>query len=1066
MTTTPAGGDRAVRPLHETFAAAAAAWPERIAVSDGRRELTYAELDRAANRLAHRLTALGAGPEQLVALCSTRTVDLVVGVLGILKSGAGYLPLDPRYPLERLRATVTDAGCRLAVGDDVPDLGLTSVAPAQDDLADEPDTAPAGGAEPGNVAYVIYTSGSTGKPKGVVVTHANAARLFTVTAGDFGFGPDDVWTMFHSIAFDFSVWELWGALLHGGRVVVVPYELSRDPEAFVRLLLDERVTMLSQTPSAFRQLATAAEALGFPGTALRAVVFGGEKLEPAILKRWVERYGDDRPRLINMYGITETTVHVTLRPITRADLDDRRSPIGAPLADLTLHVLDENLLPVVPGEEGELYVGGAGVARGYLNRPELTRERFLPDPFVPGGRLYRTGDLAEQGADGEVYYHGRADGQVQMRGFRIELGEIEATVLAHPEVREAVVLLREDEPGMQALACYWVGRGGTGQPDDLHAALREHAAERLPAHMVPSAFVPMPALPMTPNGKLDRAALPRPEVRLAAATTGGRAPADGVESSLAEIWAEALGVPAVGLDDNFFALGGDSMRAIPMVARAKEAGLPVTVVALFAHPTVGALAEYCRAQEQSSAAPVEEAASEAADERFLAAAPEGVEAAYPASALQQGIIFHSKLSNDPTLYHDLESVRVRGPLDLGALRRALDAVAGRHEILRTSFDLGTHRQVVQYVHAEAEIPLTVVTPAEGLDPDAALRAWWREQWRNRFDLTLAPLLRVHVLQHGEEDFHLAVSTHHSILDGWSFALLMTELITGYDREMTGRTAYADDERPLPYREFVALEAREATSDAARAYWSQVLDGATATRLPAPSAQAVPAAQPAPAAGPAAAAGAAAVTAGSGDLGPDVTVVFAPELVQRVTERAAALGTPVKSLFLAAHLRALGRVAGTEDVVTGLVSGGRPEAASAESTLGLFLNSVPLRVGLAGKDSAELVRAAFAAEQDMLPHRRYPLARISRDNKGAPFEVLFNFTVFGVVDGLDDLMLLKATDWWLSDRNSFPASVEIGRMTGSDQWKLDITVDPAKADPACAQELATALEAALWELVSP
>ncbi|GES28793.1 non-ribosomal peptide synthetase [Streptomyces angustmyceticus] len=1050
MTITPVGGAPAVRPLHETFAAAAATWPERVAVSDGRRHLTYAELDGAANRLAHRLIALGAGPEQLVALCSTRTVDLVVGVLGILKSGAGYLPLDPRYPLERLRATVTDAGCSLAVGDEVPDLGLTTVAPAQDDLAGEPGTAPATGAEPGHTAYVIYTSGSTGKPKGVVVTHANAARLFTVTAEEFGFGPDDVWTMFHSIAFDFSVWELWGALLHGGRVVVVPYELSRDPEAFVRLLVDEHVTMLSQTPSAFRQLATAAEALGFPETALRAVVFGGEKLEPAILKRWVERYGDDRPRLINMYGITETTVHVTLRPLTRADFDDRRSPIGTPLADLTLHVLDEQLRPVAPGEEGELYVGGAGVARGYLNRPELTRERFLPDPFAPGGRLYRTGDLAERGADGEVYYHGRADGQVQMRGFRIELGEIEATVLAHPDVREAVVLLREDEPGMQALVCYSVGRGGTG-PDDLRAALREHAAERLPAHMVPSAFVPMAALPMTPNGKLDRAALPRPEAPAAAPATGGRAPADGVETRLAEIWAEALGVPAVGLDDNFFAIGGDSMRAIPMVARAKEAGLPVTVVALFANPTVSALAEYCRTQEQPVAAPVvEETAPEADDDRFLAAAPDGVEAAYPASALQQGIIFHSKLSNDPTLYHDLESVRVRGPLDLGALRRALDALVGRHEILRTSFDLGTHRQVVQYVHTAAEVPLTVVTPAEGLSPDAALRAWWREQWRNRFDLTQAPLLRVHVLPHGEEDFHLAVSTHHSILDGWSFALLMTELLTGYDREMTGRPAYADDERPLPYREFVALEAREATSDTARAYWTRVLDGATATRLPAP----------------AEAPTAAADAAGSRDLGPDVTVVFAPELVQRVAERAAALGTPVKSLFLAAHLRALGRLAGTEDVVTGLVSGGRPEAASAESTLGLFLNSVPLRVDLAGKDSADLVRAAFAAEQDMMPHRRYPLSRISRDVKGAPFEVLFNFTVFGVVDSLEDLMLLKATDWWLSDRNSFPVSVEIGRMTGSDQWKLDITVDPAKADPASARGLATALEAALWELVSP
>ncbi|WP_058042271.1 non-ribosomal peptide synthetase [Streptomyces roseifaciens] len=1059
MTTAHDGGEHAVRPLHETFAAAAAAWPGRIAVSDGERRLTYAELDRAANRLAHRLVALGAGPEQLVALSCARTVDLVVGVLGILKAGAGYLPLDPRYPLERLRSTVADAGCRLAVGDEVPELGLTVVAPAQDDLAGEPDTAPAVGLRPEHVAYVIYTSGSTGRPKGVVVSHANAARLFTATEAEFGFGPDDVWTMFHSIAFDFSVWELWGALLYGGRVVVVPYELSRDPEAFVQLLVAERVTVLSQTPSAFRQLATAAEALGFPGTALRTVVFGGEKLEPATLRRWVEQYGDDRPRLINMYGITETTVHVTLRRITRADLDDRRSPIGTPLADLTLYVLDEELRPVAPGVQGELYVGGAGVARGYLNRPELTRERFLPDPFTPGGRLYRTGDLAEPGADGEVYYHGRADGQVQLRGFRIELGEIEATVLGHPDVREAVTVVREDEPGQQRLVCYWVGRGGAGQEDGLPAALREFTAGRLPAHMVPSAFVPMTALPMTPNGKLDRDALPRPEARVTPPAGPLRAPADSVEAQLATIWAEALGVPAVGTDDNFFAIGGDSMRAIPMVVRAKEAGLPVTVVALFAHPTVSALAAYCRAQE-ATAAQAEESGSageaggtapEAAEDRFLAGAPDGVEAAYPASTLQQGIIFHSKMSGDPTLYHDLESVRVHGPLDLGALRRALDALAGRHEILRTSFDLGSHRQVVQYVHAAAEIPLTVVTPAAGLDPDTALRRWWQEQWQERFDFTRAPLLRCHVLRHGDEDFHLAVSTHHSILDGWSFALLMTELLTGYDREMMGLTAYADDARPLPYREFVALEAREAGSDTAREYWTRLLDGATATRLPAPSG--------APAAGGASAVGGRAPER-------DVTVVLPPELVARIGERAAALGAPVKSVFLAAHLLALGRVAATDDVVTGVVSGGRPEAASAEATLGLFLNSVPLRVDLAGKDPAGLVGAAFAAEQEMLPHRRYPLSRITRDVKATPFEVLFNFTSFGVVDALDDLLLLKTADWWLSDRNSFPVSVEIGRHTGSDQWRLDITTDPAKVAAGAAQELAAALEAALWELVSP
>ncbi|WP_290063178.1 amino acid adenylation domain-containing protein, partial [Amycolatopsis solani] len=353
--------------LHELFAAQARRTPDRIAVGDGRRELTYRELDEAADRLASRLRAAGVGPEVLVGVCADRDTDLVVAILAVLKAGGGYVPLDPRYPADRLGFVLADCRCPVVVGqrrfaDRVPGVPFVAV----DDPAATEAEPVAAAARPGNTAYVIHTSGSTGKPKGVVVSHANVTRLFEVTRAEFGVSENDTWTLFHSYAFDFSVWELWGALLHGGRVVVVPYEVSRDPEAFWRLLVEQRVTVLSQTPSAFRQLSRAAAAAGWPDTALRLVVFGGEALRPAALVPWFDRYGDRAPRLVNMYGITETTVHVTARPLTREDTTGPGSPIGAPLDDLRVCLLDADLRPVPPGEPGEVYVGGAGVAGGYL----------------------------------------------------------------------------------------------------------------------------------------------------------------------------------------------------------------------------------------------------------------------------------------------------------------------------------------------------------------------------------------------------------------------------------------------------------------------------------------------------------------------------------------------------------------------------------------------------------------------------------------------------------------------------------------------------------------------------
>ncbi|MBB5954029.1 amino acid adenylation domain-containing protein/non-ribosomal peptide synthase protein (TIGR01720 family) [Saccharothrix tamanrassetensis] len=513
--------------IPQLFAAQAARTPDNIAVTLAGDRLTYRELDERANRLAHHLIGLGAGPEHLVALQLPRSIDLVVAVLGVLKSGAAYLPIDPTYPTDRIAGTIADAQ-PVAVLDGLPDL---SGYPATD-----PDVR----LTPDNAAYVIYTSGSTGKPKGVVIPHGNVVRLFSATDHWFDFGPDDVWTLFHSYAFDFSVWELWGPLLHGGRLVVVPYEVSRSPQDFARLVREEGVTVLNQTPSAFYQLLPEQ-----PDP--RYVIFGGEALDMHKVQNW---HGTGQ--LTNMYGITETTVHVTYTP---AD-----GTIGEPIPDLRVYVLDEDLEPVPPGVTGEMYVAGPGLARGYLNRPGLTASRFVANPYgTPGSRMYRTGDLAKW-LDGRLHYLGRADHQVKIRGFRIELGEIEAVLGAHPAVAQVVVLEQE-----QRLVAYYVPNG-TVQVSEL----RGHASGALPEHMVPTAFVALDRLPLNANGKLDRIALPAPE-RDAVTSTEYVAPRTETEEAIAAIWADELDVDRVGVEDSFFALGGDSIRSLRITSRTKAA---------------------------------------------------------------------------------------------------------------------------------------------------------------------------------------------------------------------------------------------------------------------------------------------------------------------------------------------------------------------------------------------------------------------------------------------------------------------------------------------------------------
>ncbi|MDH5548218.1 MAG: amino acid adenylation domain-containing protein [Gammaproteobacteria bacterium] len=585
--------------LHQRFEQQVLRSPDALAAVFNEQSLTYDQLNCRANQLAHYLRALGVGPDSLVALALPRSLEMLVAIVGILKAGGAYVPLDPSLPKERLQFILEDTAapiliCEQSLQDALPAADLTTVFidSQWQDIVLYPQINPASCALPAQLAYVIYTSGSTGQPKGVLSTHANVTRLFDATATRFQFDQHDVWPLFHSYAFDFSVWELWGALLFGAKLIIVPWETSRDPQAFYTLLKTHNVTVLNQTPSAFRQLLACEPFLNAePELTLRHIIFGGEALNVQHLQPWYARYAD-KTQLVNMYGITETTVHVTDCPLHSRMLDTlaSQSPIGTKISDLQTYVLDAYFNPVPPGVAGELYVGGAGLARGYLNRPALSAQRFIPHPFskIPGARLYKTGDRVRQLNDGTLEYLGRLDAQVKLRGFRIELGEIDAALRLHTAVDDAIVMLREDQPGNPQLTAYWVVN--QTQADTQPADLRRFLLDHLPEYMVPAVYVALEALPLTPNGKLDHAALPIPDAPQSTQTYV--APRTATEETLAAIWADILKLDTVGVHDNFFELGGNSLLAIQILSRIKTTfSIDVPIRSIFESQTVATIAE-------------------------------------------------------------------------------------------------------------------------------------------------------------------------------------------------------------------------------------------------------------------------------------------------------------------------------------------------------------------------------------------------------------------------------------------------------------------------------------------
>lgn len=652
--------------LHQIFEAHVAQTPDAIALRYGTATLTYAEFNRRANQLARHLRTLGVGPEVLVGLAVERSLDALVGMLAILKAGGAYVPLDPAYPQERLAHMIEDAQVPVLITRTDTPTALQAIFADQpvkvvfldadaETLACHSSANLAVDVAPDNLMYVIYTSGSTGKPKGIMVTHRNVARLFPATQPYLTFDQTDVWSLFHSYSFGFSVWEIWGALWHGAQLVIVPPAICQSPADFYQLVCRERITVLSQTPSAFSLFLLAAGASNATADlALRYIVFSGERLEPTLLQSWIARHGDRQPQLINMYAISETAGEITYQRLTASDLTQAtRSVIGVPLPDVQIYLLDEAGQPVPQGEAGEMYIGSRAVARGYLNQPELTAQKFLDDPFRvdPQARLYRTGDRARYLPNGEIEFLGRADDQVKIRGYRVELGEIQAILAGHPAIHEAAVIARTDTPNHTQLVAYYVPKPVLlDSVDHGHAsplttkALQAYLKTTLPEYMIPGRFVQLEQLPRSPNGKLDRHLLPHPDhvappvstgyvaqtaaekalaqmwgldaaptvpsvpiapTPLPNGTAAVAAPQTPVEKAVAQIWGAILGRATVGLHDDFLELGGNSLLAAQILYRINdELQVNLSMRQLLDTSTVAGLAALVT---QSQAAQVETA---------------------------------------------------------------------------------------------------------------------------------------------------------------------------------------------------------------------------------------------------------------------------------------------------------------------------------------------------------------------------------------------------------------------------------------------------------------------------
>ncbi|WP_051854693.1 non-ribosomal peptide synthetase [Streptomyces sp. NRRL B-1347] len=985
--------DRAT--LHGLFEEQAARRPDQVAVTGHAGEtLTYAELDARADRVARALRADGVGRDDRVAVVMPRCPQLFVALLGILKAGGAYVPVDPRHPADRVRFLLADSSAKVVVvEDEAPLTGVPDELPVRSvgDLLHRGDLLkdsgplveragiPSPTATADDLAYVIYTSGSTGRPKGVLVEHRSVVNRLAWMQRTYPLGEGDVLLQKTPISFDVSVWELFWWAIEGASVALLPPGGEQDPREILRTIGRRGISKVHFVPSMlgpFLDLLEEEPKSRADVASLRHVFCSGEALPAARVDQFNRLFGPDPAvRLVNLYGPTEATIDVTYhdcpsdpaRPVTRV-------PIGRPIDNIQLYVLDPAGLPQPVGVPGELCIGGVGVARGYLGRADLTAEKFIDDPFTPGGRLYRTGDLTRWLADGSVAYLGRIDAQVKIRGNRVEPGEAARALADVPGVRDAVVVDHTTPRRGTHLIGYYVAE--TAIPAQR---LRDHLAQTLPAFMIPARFLRIDGIPLTPNGKADRRALPLPEAE--ADQAAGAQPLDATQAALAEIWARVLDVERVGIHDDYFALGGDSILMLKVRAEAEKRGLRFTLSELFQHPTVAQLAARTTAHhgdaEETDPEPEPFALLPEADRARLADEAD----AFPLTRLQLGLLYHSREHEGSARYKDVFQYTLDMPWHHDAFHRSFDRLTARHPVLRSSMDLAGFTEPLQIVHHRLPGALDVadLRALSRSEADAEVRRHVEERRHHPYPLDGTPLylLRAHLRGTGVE---LVLSFHHALLDGASVANLLRELLQDYAHELGTGTAPVPASPPPSPAAYAYAERRALADDAARRHFRDTLAHAGPPRIDG--------------LGPHLPHGEHSAVAHRADL--------PRALVRRLRAVAAEHTLPVKSLLFATHCLTLSALASSRDITTGLITHGRVERAHAERAVGLFLNTVPLRVDTARDSWLDVAREALRQERDSHPHRRYPLSAVEEHHGGPVVDSAFNYVHFHQLAGLAEL----------------------------------------------------------------
>ena len=984
-----------------------------------RPQWTYAQLHEVSSRVAAGLRQRGhGGRDALVGVAIERSAAMVVAILAAIHAGAAYLPLDPDEPDERLRQLLQASGCTVVLSTaahrsraafaevEFVDIGAAEAAAAQPLSADID-------CRPDDLAYVIHTSGSTGQPKGVMIEHRGIVNRLLWMAETFELDARQVFLHKTPVTFDVSVWELFLPLLLGARLVLLAPGGERDPPVLIEHMRRFEVSIAHFVPSMLLALLVHLPA----HTRLPAwsrCICSGEALEPHLRDRFVDAFGDTA--LINLYGPTEAAVDVTWHAVGREEAD---IPIGRAAANVRLRILDADERPVPIGTPGELCICGVQVARGYLNRPEATTRAFGVDPVDGTSPLYRTGDFARWRSDGSVEYLGRRDSQTKIRGRRVELGEIEQALSAYPGVLGAAVATRTDVHGDLELVAFLLGE--TLPPlEALSAFLRQ----RLPRPLIPSAFARVDALPLTRSGKLDRGRLPLQA--LLRPLAGFEPPRTPQEHALCRIWAAELVAARVGVDDNFFDLGGDSIRALRIVAAGAKAQLNFTVADLFAHPSVRALAE--RLQVPAAAAPAPQP-FELIPAQWRDRLPADIEDAYPLSYVQRSLVFLSETSPVYEIY--VTSLRLRGHYDPQRLAACMRHAVQRHPFLRVSFDLVAFAEGVQRVHREVEVPFQVLDRRDMPAPEQAreLHEWMLAERKRRFDWSSAPMLRFAVHRWSEHEFQFSLSD--AALDGWCVASLITEVLEEYAALCEGRPW----QRTAPvtrYADFIALERAAVADDDARAFWHDKARrfGAGALRRP----------ERAPLQGQ--------------RLQGRVSVAFEPELHDAAVGLARALSVPLKSVLLAAHMRVLSALCGRR-VVSGLEVNGRPEGEDGDRVIGVFNNTVALCLDLQDASWSALIRDCWRAEQELQPYRRYPYHQLRKDFGETPFDAVFVYTDFHVyqrIVGSEAFQVLSAS---ASDQTFFALTAHFNRDVLSGSLQLLLDFDPGQWSQDSVRALAQA-----------